>query len=120
MAATLVAVDSVIIPVRPTDTDFQTLAKFTETIEQAKELNPKLQIKTLLFNQVNMAAKSKDIFKSLLNGHPLESKVSKSMIRIANSVGLSSGQGKDIFEFDPKSKVAQDYKLLAQEVLSWA
>ena len=119
MATVLAAAEEVMIPVRPTDTDFCTLAKFKETIDAAQTFNPKLKVRSILFNQVITSANSKKIYRGFLEGHEWESLVANPSIRMATSVATAPAAGKNIFEFDPKSKVAADYKQLASEVLAW-
>jgi chromosome partitioning protein len=119
MSATLAAAHQVLIPVRPTDTDFSAMVTFKEDIERMKAINPKLEVKGILFNQVITASKNYQIYKSFLEEANWDKLVCQSVVRMATSVANAPGTGKDVIAFDPKSKAADDYRTLATEVSSW-
>ena len=119
MAAVLIAADQVLIPARPTDNDFTALIGFRSTVEKAKELNHELVVKGILFNQVILSSKNEAIYRSFFAGDPWEKLICKTAIRMATAVANAPGTGKDVIAFEPKSKVAEDYKSLAVEVESW-
>jgi chromosome partitioning protein len=119
MSAALAASDFVLIPVRPTDSDFLTMVDFKEAIENIKELNPKLEVRGILFNQVITSSKNYSIYKKFLEEANWEHLVCKTSIRMSTSVANAPGVGKDVIEFDPKSKASEDYKKLAKEIMTW-
>lgn len=119
MAASLAAADFVLIPVRPTDSDFSAMVNFKADIDRVKAINPTLEVRGILFNQVITSSKNKSIYQSFLEGAGWQDLVCKTSIRMATSVANAPGAGKDVVEFDPKSKAADDYRNLAKEVLSW-
>lgn len=119
MSATLAAAQLVLIPVRPTDTDFSAMVTFKTDIEKMKSINPELQVRGILFNQVITASKNYQIYKSFLQEAQWDNLVCKTSIRMATTVANAPGTGKDVISFDPKSKAAEDYRSLATEVSSW-
>jgi len=119
MSATLAAAHQVLIPVRPTDTDFSAMVTFKSDIEKMKSINPDLNVKGILFNQVITASKNYQIYKSFLEEAHWDQLVCKTSVRMATSIANAPGTGKDVITFDPKSKAADDYRSLAEEVSSW-
>jgi len=119
MSAALVAATEVIIPVRPTHSDFSAMVDFKEILEKIKPLNPQLEVKGILFNQVITSSKNQSIYRKFLEDANWDNLICKSTIRMATAVANAPGVGKDVISFDPKSKPAEDYKKFAKEVLSW-
>ncbi len=119
MSAALCAAHQVLIPVRPTDTDFTAMIDFKELIENVKPLNPALEVGGILFNQVITASKNFATYKRFLEEANWQSLVCKSSIRMATPVANAPGTGQDVISFDPKSKAADDYRALATEIQSW-
>ena len=119
MSAALVAAKEVLIPVRPTDSDFSTMVDFKEAIEKVKTLNPQIEVKGILFNQVITSSKNQKIYRSFLEEANWSELVCKTSVRMATTVANAPGKGKDVIAFDPKSKAADDYRNLAKEVMSW-
>jgi chromosome partitioning protein len=119
MSTALVAAQEVIIPVRPTHNDFSVMVEFKEAIEKIKPLNPEIEVKGILFNQVISSSKNYSIYRKFLEEANWDKLVCKSSIRMATSIANAPGVGKDVIAFDPKSKAAEDYQKFAKEVLSW-
>jgi chromosome partitioning protein len=119
MSAVLAAAHYVLIPVRPTDTDFTAMVTFKTDIEKMKSLNPILQVKGILFNQVITSSKNHKIYKTFLQEAQWDDLVCHASIRLSTTVANAPGLGKDVITYDPKSKAADDYRALATEVSSW-
>lgn len=115
----LAAATDVMIPLKANDVDMKATEKFLNTIEAAKEINPELQVNGIVFTMVKKGSKIHDTFANMFEGMDLEAKVCDTKIRDSVKLGASSSKGVDIFSFDPKGIGADDYKKLAQEVLSW-
>ena len=119
MQSALVAADSIMIPIKPTVKDFAVLPDFLACLDKAKVFNPDLDIKSLVFNQVNVVSKTKDVFREFLSDHPLSKKISKTVIRQSQAAAVSDGFGKSVFDYDKKSPIIKDYGQLTEEVISW-
>jgi chromosome partitioning protein len=119
MSAALAAAQEVLIPVRPTDTDFTAMVNFKADIEKIKSINPELEVRGILFNQVITSSKNYKIYKAFLEEAKWDALVCQTSIRMATTVANAPGTGKDVISFDPKSKAADDYRALATEILLW-
>ncbi len=115
----LIAAEDVLIPLKPNDVDMKATERFLSTVEAAKELNPTLKISGIVFTMVKTSSKSQAAFSQMFRGDDLERVVLKTRIRDTVKLGITSTQGKDIFDFDPKGIGAQDYHELALEVIQW-
>jgi chromosome partitioning protein len=120
MVTVLVAADEIIVPVRPGDLDLTALIDFNNNIEKIKaSWNPQLKFQGLLFNQVITKSKNVKTYQGFLQETDLGKKLLKSHIRMSTAVCNSPSSGKDIGLINPKSEAANDYKKLAQEIISW-
>ena len=119
MSTALAAAHHVLIPVRPTDTDFSAMVTFKSDIEKIKAVNPILEVKGILFNQVITSSKNYQIYKSFLQEANWDKLVCNTSVRMATSIANAPGTGKDVITFDPRSKAADDYRSLASEVSAW-
>lgn len=115
----LIAAQDVLIPLKPNEVDVKATERFLSTVEAARDLNPDLKVSGILFTMVKTASKAQAAFSQIFQGDALEQAVLKTKIRDTVKLGVSSTQGKDIFQFDPKGIGAQDYQELAREVISW-
>jgi chromosome partitioning protein len=121
MGAVLSAADELIIPIRPSDFDFNALIDFEEKIGQVqKTINPSLLTRGLLFNQVITSSKNYEYYKTLPDNLALNRILLNTSIRMSTAVQNSATfGGADIGSKDPTSKAAEDFRKLADEVLSW-
>ncbi|MBR0225682.1 MAG: ParA family protein [Thermoguttaceae bacterium] len=125
----LVAVEEVVIPLQPHFLALHGLSKLLETIELvAKRLNSKLRVSgvalclydghTTLANDVRNDVKN---FFGLHEGRPdAWSNVVVFDTNIRRNIRLAEAPsyGQSIFDYDPKSNGAEDYRALAQEILN--
>jgi chromosome partitioning protein len=119
MSAALVASHDILIPTRPTDTDFATMVEFKRSIDKVKDLNPELRIRGILFNQVITSSKNARIYRGFLDDPEWSDLVCQSSIRLATNIANSTAHGKDVISLEPKSKSATDYRKLTEEILLW-
>lgn len=115
----LVAAQDILIPLKPNEVDLKATERFLSTVEAAQELNPGLRVSGIVFTMVKTSSKAQSLFSDVFKGDSLEAAVLKTRIRDTVKLGVTSTQGKDIFQFDPKGIGAQDYTELAQEVMTW-
>ena len=116
----LTACDTVVIPAQADIYSLQGIADLVETIKPVKKYcNQKLQIAGILFTRHN----SRYAFTKELSDYAegiaanLKTKVFKATIREAVAVRSAQAAQKSIFEYDPKSKVANDYSEFIDELL---
>ena len=124
----LVAVEEVIIPLQPHFLALHGLSKLLETIVLvSKRLNPRLRVsgvalclydaRTTLANDVKTDVQN---FFNANEGRP-ESwkhvKVFDTNIRRNIRLAEAPSYGKSIFDYDPKSNGAEDYRALCEEIL---
>ena len=117
----LAVADSVIIPVQAEYLPAKGLEQLIRTIRKVKdnEINPSLEIEGILMTMVDgRTTFCKEIISLLKEGYGRSVHIFES--RIPKSVRASeiSAVGMSIFEYDPKSKVAEAYGNLAKEVLA--
>lgn len=115
----LVAADKVIIPIDSNYLGAKGLEQFLRTIFQVrKRKNPKLEISGILFtkytNRTNIA---KTTFNDIAEAYGEHIRIFDTKIPSAVAIGSSDREGKSVFEFAPKSPVAQAYADLSKEVL---
>ena len=115
----LVAAQEVLVPLKPNDVDMKATERFLSTVEVARDMNPELTIRGIVFTMVKTGSKAQAAFAEMFKGDALESAVMKTRIRDTVKLGVTSTKGMDIFQFDPKGIGSQDYGALAQEVMSW-
>ena len=114
----LVAADSVIIPSSPDFLSTKGLNLLIRTISRVRrQINPRLKIDGILVTMVDSRTNNaKNIITALRS--TLGSSIWVFDTEIPRSVRAAeaSGEGKSIFAFDPKSRVAQAYTNLTKEV----
>ena len=119
MSMSLLAASEVIIPARPTDTDISTLKEFVPFVEEHKALNPNLQIRGILLNQVQSSSKNGQFYLDRLKELGLGDLIFKSSVRTAIDAANSIAYGQCSSEHKPKAAVSKDFQELAQEVFPW-
>lgn len=78
-------------------------------------LNASLKVGGLLLTQVNKTVLSRDVVQHVKEMH--KELVYKTLIRQNVALAEASAAGKDIFDYDPKCKGAEDYAALAKEMM---
>ena len=114
----LTACDEVLIPVQPEFFSLEGLVKIQETVEDVRtRWNPRLQIGGVLITQANQRRKlTQEVVKSLKKD--LGTIVFDTIIREGSAISESSGHGKSVLDYAPKSAGAIDYFHFSQEVLN--
>ena len=115
----LVASDSVIIPVQSHYLPAKGMTQLLQTIGRVKkQINPNLKIEgallTMVDNRTNFA---KDISFVLRRDYGDKLRVFKTEIPLAIKAAETSAEGKSIYAYDPKGKAAEAYMALTEEVL---
>lgn len=115
----LAAADSVIIPVQAQYLPLKGLEQLMRTIGKVKrQLNPHLAIDGILLTMVdNRTNLSKDVSSLLRENYGEQVKIFKSEIPSSVKASETSIEGKSIYAYKPKSKVAESYRELTKEVL---
>ena len=114
----LVAADSVIIPSAPDFLSTKGLNLLIRTISRVRrQINPKLKIDGILMTMVDgRTNNAKSIIAALRSTLGGSVRVFDTEIPRSVRAAEASGEGKSIFAFDPKSRVAQAYANLTKEV----
>ena len=114
----LAAADSVIIPSAPDFLSTKGLNLLIRTISRVRrQINPKLKIDGILMTMVDgRTNNAKSIIASLRSTLGGSVRVFDTEIPRSVRAAEASGEGKSIFAFDPKSRVAQAYTNLTKEV----
>ena len=114
----LVAADSVIIPSSPDFLSTKGLNLLIRTISRVRrQINPRLKIDGILVTMVDSRTNNaKNIITALRSTLGSSIRVFDTEIPRSVRTAEASGEGKSIFAFDPKSRVAQAYTNLTKEV----
>ena len=115
----LAAADSVIIPVQAQYLPLKGFEQLMRTIGKVKrQLNPHLAIDGILITMTdNRTNLSKDVSSLLRENYVEQVKIFKSEIPSSVKASETSIEGKSIYAYKPKSKVAESYRELTKEVL---
>jgi len=124
----LAAADGVLIPLQPHFLALQGLGKLLETVTLVQQrINPKLKVTGVIFCMYETSTRlagevAADIesFLSSARGQHLpwsEAKIFSRRIRRNIKLAECPSHGKTIFDYDPQSIGAQDYVVLAEELL---
>jgi len=113
----LAASDEVIIPVQPKYLSLEGLKQLKDSLAKIKEnLNPSLRILGILFTMVDMRPRmtrhSIDLAREYFG-----KEVFDVVVRICSKFNEAPIAGESIFEYAPKSKGAEDYKKVTDEIL---
>lgn len=114
----LTASDYFIVPLVADDFSVEGLNNFIfDAIEFKKEFNPNLKVGGVFFNRALVhKVKFKNFYKQVQNSIP-EKYFIKTFIREDVSIANAVEAGQSIFQTAPKSRAAQDYKKLCNELL---
>ena len=116
----LAAADSVLIPVQAQFLSAKGLEQLLQTVSKVRrQINPKLRIDGILLTMVNSRTNfSKEISSLLRNTYGSRIQVFDTEIPHSVRAAETSAEGKSIFAYDPKGKVAEAYRKLTQEVMA--
>jgi len=111
------ASDSVLIPLQAQYLALQGLTKLLEVIEKIKKrLNPALKIGGVFITQYDSRkVLNRDVVEAIRIHYQKE--LFTTYIRDNIALAEAPSQGLDIFRYSPKSKGAEDYLALSQEIL---
>ena len=115
----LACADSVLIPVQAAYLPVKGLQQLIKTIGRVKkQLNPKLKVEGILLTMVDYRTNyARDISLMVYDTYSASIKVFGSEIPMSVRAAEVSVEGKSIYSYDPKGKVACAYKSLTEEVL---
>lgn len=112
----LVAANEIYIPMTAEYFAFHGIDTIIGIIRQVKEnLNEELEVKGVFFTQFKNRVLSKEIEKQLEK--VLGNVLMETKIRVNVALAESQANGKNIFEYEPKSNGAEDYTKLVKEII---
>ena len=117
----LVAADSVLIPVQAAYLPVKGLQQLIKTILMVKKrLNRRLEIQGILLTMVDYRTNyAKDITAKLRETYGSQIAIFETSIPMSVKAAETSAEGVSIYSHCPKSKVAEAYRNLTQEVLEY-
>ena len=115
----LAAADAALIPVQANYLSAKGLEQLIQTINKVKrQINPKLRIEGILLTMVDGRTNyAKDISSLIRETYGAKIKVFDAVIPRSTRAAEISAEGKSIFAYDPKGKVAAAYEDVTKEVL---
>ena len=114
----LTAADQLLVPVTTQVLSLSGVAQLMQTVDQVREsLNPRLALLGVVASRVDMRTlHAQDVIHALLES--FGSKLLNTRIRENIRLAEAPSFRESIFQYRPKSGAADDYRALAQEVLS--
>ncbi len=114
----LAAADSVLIPTIPHYLSVDGLGKLMESIGRMRRgLNRRLRVEGILITMASRTTYAREISELLRTQYGTKIKVFDTAIPHSIRAAECSAEGKSIFAYDPKGKVAQAYSALTKEVI---
>ena len=114
----LAAADSVLIPTIPHYLSVDGLGKLMESIGRMRRgLNRGLRVEGILITMASRTTYAREISELLRTQYGTKIKVFDTVIPHFIRAAECSAEGKSIFAYDPKGKVAQAYNALTKEVI---
>ena len=114
----LAAADSVLIPTIPHYLSVDGLGKLMESIGRMRRgLNRGLRVEGILITMASRTTYAREISELLRTQYGTKIKVFDTVIPHSIRAAECSAEGKSIFAYDPKGKVAQAYNALTKEVI---
>lgn len=114
----LAAADSVLIPTIPHYLSVDGLGKLMESIGRMRRgLNRGLRVEGILITMASRTTYAREISELLRTQYGTKIKVFDTAIPHSIRAAECSAEGKSIFAYDPKGKVAQAYSALTKEVI---
>lgn len=116
----LAAADSTLIPVQANYLSAKGLEQLLLTIKKVKrQINPKLRVEGILLTMVEGRTNyTREISRVIRSTYGSQVRVFQTEIPRSIRAAEISSEGKSIFTYDPKGKVADAYRTLTKEVLS--
>jgi chromosome partitioning protein len=114
----LVAADEVYIPMQAEFLAYRGIDSIISIITKVKKyFNPKIDVKGVFFTRY---AENKVLSRGIKEqlSKELGNRLLETAVRVNVSLAESQADGKDIFEYAPKSNGAEDYRLLVEEMIS--
>jgi len=109
--------DEVIIPLQPKYLSLEGLRQLKVSLDRTRdELNPSLKVIGILFTMVDMRPRMTKHNIAHVREHFGE-KVFDSVVRVCSKFNEAPIAGQSIFEYDPRSKGAEDYKNVTEEIV---
>lgn len=113
----LVASDELFIPLTAEALPLKGLTMLDDVVNEVrKRVNPNLKLGGVFFTRFNNCKLNKEVVAMIENRYA--DKVFKTKIRENIALAEMPLSGESIFEYDPKSNGAADYKALAEEILA--
>ena len=113
----LVASDELFIPLTAEALPLKGLTMLDDVVNEVrKRVNPNLKLGGVFFTRFNNRKLTKEVVAMIENRYA--DKVFKTKIRENIALAEMPLSGESIFEYDPKSNGAADYKALAEEILA--
>ena len=114
----LAAADAALIPVQAQYLSAKGLEQLLQTVQKVRrQINPKLKIEGILLTMTDSRTNyGKQISNLIRQAYGKHLKVFEQTIPRSVRAAETSAEGKSIFAYDPKGKVAEAYKSLAKEV----
>ena len=114
----LAAADSVLIPIIPHYLSVDGLGKLMESIGRMRRgLNRRLRVEGILITMASRTTYAREISELLRTQYGTKIKVFDTVIPYSIRAAECSAEGKSIFAYDPRGKVAQAYSVLTKEVI---
>ena len=114
----LAAADSVLIPTIPHYLSVDGLGKLMESIGRMRRgLNRGLRVEGILITMASRTTYAREISELLRTQYGTKIKVFDTVIPYSIRAAECSAEGKSIFAYDPRGKVAQAYSVLTKEVI---
>lgn len=118
----LTAADSVLIPVQAQYLPAKGMEQLLQTVNRVRRnINPRLKVDGILLTMVDGRTNyAKDISALLRETYGSKLRVFDTDIPLSVRAAEISSEGKSIYAYDPKGKVAEAYRTLTKEVLQIA
>lgn len=105
----------VLIPVSPGFFELDSLVQISKIIQDVQEnFNPSLEVSGIVFVMADTTISSKESLRILRQAYT--DAVCKTIVHRAVAMRDASFQHQSIFDYEPDSRVASDYELLAKEI----
>lgn len=113
----LVAADKLYIPLTAEALPLKGLTMLDDIVSEVKRrVNPKLELGGVFFTRFNNRKLNKEVMNMVKNRYG--DKVFQTKIRENIAIAEIPLSGQTLFEYDPKSNGAADYKTLTEEIIS--
>jgi chromosome partitioning protein len=115
----LAAADSVLIPVESKFLPIKGLQQLFQTISNIRyRINPALEIEGILFTMCNSTNLSEQIAASVTEAYGSQIRIFKTRIPVGTKAAEAPASGQTLLKYAPKSKVAEAYLALTNELLT--